>query len=120
MGWSKKARSSCLSFNNAAKGVLQQRFRQCRIVREVGERDLRLDHPELGEMAAGVRVLAEGRSEGVDLGQCEAVGLDIELPRDRQERLAAEEILREIDLALGSERQVGKVQACRTVRVVRT
>jgi hypothetical protein len=51
-------------------------------------------------MAAGVRVLrAEGRPEGVDLGQRQAVGLDIELPRDRQERLAAEEILREIDLA---------------------
>jgi len=46
------------------KGVLQQRFCQCRIVGEVGERDLRLDHPELGEVAAGVRVLgAEGRPE---------------------------------------------------------
>jgi len=26
-------------------------------LREVGERDLRLDHPELDEVAAGVRVL---------------------------------------------------------------
>jgi hypothetical protein len=35
---------------------------------QVGEGDLRLDHPELGEVAAGVRVLgAEGRAEGVDL-----------------------------------------------------
>ena len=51
----------------------RQRFRQCRDVREVGKRDLRLDHPELGEVAAGVRVLrAEGRPEGVDLGQREA------------------------------------------------
>ena len=58
---SKKAKSSCL----------QQPFRQARIVREVGERDLRLDHPELGEVEAGVRVLgAEVRPEGVDLGQC--------------------------------------------------
>jgi len=32
------------------------------MVREIGESDLRLDHPELGEVAAGVRVLgAEGR-----------------------------------------------------------
>ena len=69
------------------------------IVREVGKRDLRLDHPELGEVAAGIRVLrAEGRPEGVDIGQCQAIGLDVELPRDRQERLAAKEILREIDL----------------------
>ena len=62
-------------------------------------------------MAAGVRVLgAEGRPEVVDLGQCEAVGLDIELPRDRQERLAAKEILCEIDLAAGGARQVGEIQ----------
>ena len=53
------------------------------IVREVGEGDLRLDHPELGEVAAGVRVLGtEGRPEGVDLGQRQTVGLDIELARD--------------------------------------
>jgi hypothetical protein len=83
------------------EGVFQQTFRQCRIVREVGKGDLRLDHPELGEVAAGVRVLgAEGRPEGVDLGECQAVGFDIELPRHRQKRLAAKEILREIDLAL--------------------
>jgi hypothetical protein len=62
-------------------------------------------------VAAGVRVLgAEGRPEGVDLGQRQAVGLDIELPRHRQERLAAKEILREIDLALGGARQVGEIQ----------
>jgi hypothetical protein len=48
-------------------------------------------------VAAGVRILgAEGRTEGVDLGQRQAVGLDIELTRDRQERLAAKEILRAI------------------------
>ena len=71
---------------------------QSRLVRETGERDLRLDHPD-SEMAAGVRVIgAEGRPEGVDLGQCQPVGLEIELPRDRQECLAAEEILREIQL----------------------
>jgi hypothetical protein len=62
-------------------------------------------------VAGGVRVLgAEGRPEGVDLGQREAVGLDIELARDRQERLAAKEILREIDLALRGARQVSEIQ----------
>ena len=49
------------------------------MVREVGERDPRLDHPELGEVAAGVRVLgAEGRAEYADFGQREAIRLDIE------------------------------------------
>jgi hypothetical protein len=48
--------------------------------------------------------------KGVDLGKRQAVRLDVELPRDRQERLAAEEILREIDLALWCARQVGEVQ----------
>jgi hypothetical protein len=37
--------------------MLQQRFGEARVVRKIGERDLRLDHPELGEVAAGVRVL---------------------------------------------------------------
>jgi hypothetical protein len=63
--------------------------------------DLRLDHPELGEVAAGVRVFgAEGRPERINLGQRQAIGVDIELPRHRQERLAAEEIVREIHLAV--------------------
>jgi hypothetical protein len=53
---------------------------------------------------------SEGRPEGVDLGECQAVGLDVELPRDHQERLAAEEILREVDLALWGARQVGEIE----------
>ena len=90
---------------------LSKRFGEVRVVGEVGEGDLRLDHPELGEVAAGVRVLgAEGRPEGVDLGQREAVGLDVELAGDGEERLAAEEVLREVDLALGRARQVGEVE----------
>jgi hypothetical protein len=60
---------------------------------------------------AGVRVLGtEGRPEGVDLGERQAIGLDVELPRDRQERLAAKEILCEIDPALGCAREVGEIQ----------
>src|ERR1700730_614084 len=51
-----------------------------------------------------------GRPERVDLGEGEAVRLDIELARDRQERLAAKEILREIDPALLCVRQVGEIQ----------
>src|SRR5690242_735551 len=36
-----------------------------------------------------------------NVGERQAVGLDVELPRYRQERLAAEEILREIHLPCG-------------------
>jgi len=69
--------------------------------REIGKRDLGLDHPELCQVAPGVRILgAKGRPKGVDLGRCQAVGLDVELPRDRQKRLAAKEILSEIDLTV--------------------
>src|SRR5262249_10818662 len=90
---------------------LEQPLRQGRVVAKVGERDLWLDHPELGKVAAGVRVLgAERRPEGVDLGERETRGLDVELPRPRQERLAAEEILREIDLTLRRARQIGEVE----------
>ena len=110
MRWSKKARSSCLSFSNAAKVYFSKRFRQRRIVREAGECDLRLDHPELGEVAAGSSS-RRGRSvRKCRPWSCEAIRLDSELPRDRQKRLAAEEILPEIDLALGSARQVGEIQ----------
>ena len=101
----------CALLQQRLEGVLQQPLRQRRIVGEIGERDLRLDHPELGEVAAGVGVLgAERRPEGVDLAEREAVGLDVELPRHRQERLAAEEILGEIDLALRRARQVGEIE----------
>ena len=62
-------------------------------------------------MPAGVGVLGpERRPEGVDLAERQAVGLDVELPRHGEERLAAEEILREVDLALRRARQVGEIE----------
>ena len=63
---------------------------------QIAERHLRFHHPELREVAAGIRILgAESRAKGVDLAQRQTVPLDVELPRHGQERLAAEEILRE-------------------------
>ncbi len=65
---------------------------------QVGEGDLRLDHPELREVPARVGVLGpEGRPEGVDLRHGQAVGLHVELPGDRQEGRLAEEVLPEVD-----------------------
>ena len=47
---------------------------------EIAVGDLGLDHPELGEMAAGLRFFrAEGRAEAVDLAQRQRRGLDVEL-----------------------------------------
>ena len=81
-------------FEHRLRRELEKPFRQVGIVVQIGECDLGLDHPELGEMAGGVGVLgAERRAEGVDLGEREAVGLDVELARYGQERLAAEEVL---------------------------
>ena len=58
-----------------------------------------------------MRVLgAKGRPEGVHLRQREAVGLDVELPRHREEGLAPEEVLAEVDLAVRAARQVGEVE----------
>src|SRR5205085_11780008 len=75
-------------------------------------------------MAAGVGVLgAKRRPEGVDLGEREAVGLHVELARDGQERLAAEEVLRKIYLARGRAGEVCEIQRgdaeqrARTLRV---
>ena len=91
--------------------VLQQRLGERRVVGEIGERDLRLDHPELGQVPAGVGILgAERGAERVDLGQREAVGLDVELARHREKGLAAEEILRVVDLAGGVARQVHVIE----------
>ena len=68
---------------------------------QVAERHLRLDHVELGEVARRVRVLgAEGRAEGVDVGEREREDLRFQLPADREVGGLAEEVLREIGPAL--------------------
>ena len=91
--------SSGRSFSTASKDVLQERLGQVRVGREVGERDLRLDHPELGQVPRRVGFLgAERRAERVHLAHRQAIRLDVELARDGQERRPAEEVLREIDL----------------------
>ena len=69
------------------------------------ERHLRLDHPELGQVAAGVRVLGtEGGSEGVDVGHRQGGDLRLELAGHGEEGFAAEEVLLEVDRAFGLRR----------------
>ncbi|MNF78279.1 hypothetical protein D3C84_604550 [compost metagenome] len=91
--------------------VLQHGFGQGGVIFQIGEGYFRLHHPELGQVAAGVGVFgAEGRAEGVDLGQGAGIGLDVELTGDGQEGLLAEEVLVVIHLAFGRARQVFHVQ----------
>ncbi len=62
-------------------------------------------------MPAGVGVLgAEGGAERIDLRQREAVRLDVQLSGDGEEGLAPEEVLREVDPALGCAGQIHQVQ----------
>src|SRR5262249_1796660 len=54
---------------------------------ETGERHLGLDHPELGQMAARLRLLgAEGRPEDVDLAEGHRARLAVELAALREVR----------------------------------
>src|SRR5689334_24569333 len=62
-------------------------------------------------MAAGIRVLrAERRAERIDLRHRHAIGFDVELSGDGEERLAPEEVLAEVNFALGRARQIHEVE----------
>ena len=98
----KKAMSSPRSSSTARTDVLEEGLGQVGVGGQVGEGDLGLDHPELGQVAGGVGVLGpERRAERVHPAQGQAVGLDVELARDGQVRLPAEEVLGEVDLPSG-------------------
>jgi hypothetical protein len=95
---------------HGAEDVLEEVLGEVGVVGEVGEGDLRLDHPELGQVPAGVGVLgAEGGAEGVDPAHREAVGLDVELAGDGEAGLRAEEVLPKSTSPSGA-RRVGGVQ----------
>jgi hypothetical protein len=79
-----------------------------------GKGKFRFDHPEFGEMPAGVAVFGpERRSEGINLRQRAAVGLDVQLAADREKRLFAEEITGEVGAAVWRARNgvaVGEIE----------
>src|SRR4051812_7786439 len=67
--------------------IFDQVLRQRGVVSESREGDFRLDHPELGQVTAGVRILRTKRgAERIYVGEREAVGLDVELPGYGQKR----------------------------------
>ena len=87
------------AFQHVADDALEERLGQVHVVVELEEGHLRLDHPELGQVARRVGVLgAERRPEGV--APCPATGEDLrlELAADGQRSPLAEEVVRVVDL----------------------
>jgi L-asparaginase II len=75
-------------------------YSQRHVIAQVSEADLRLDHPELRQVASGVGVLgAKAGAEGVHVGERAGVGLHVELSGDGEAGAAAEEVLAEVHLA---------------------
>ena len=84
--------------STSREDAFQQPFGQFHVAPEVAKGHLRLDHPELGQVAGRVAVLgAEGRAEGVGLAQRAGERLGLELPADGQIGRPVEEVEREID-----------------------
>ena len=54
----KNVMSSGRALEHRAEDGLQERLGEVRVVGQIGEGDLRLDHPELGEVAARVEFSA--------------------------------------------------------------
>ena len=91
--------------------VPEARLGQVGVVGQVGEGDLGLDHPELGQVAGGVGVLGPERGpERVHPAHGQAVGLDVELAGDGEVGLPAEEVLGEVDSPPSSRGEVGQVE----------
>ena len=106
-----RARAPCSSaratLETALHEIRDEIFLQPHVVGRVVPRHLRLDHPELGEVAARLRLLgAEGRTEGVDLPERRGRGLAVELARLREVRVAFVEVLgREQTASLADRRR---------------
>ena len=98
-------------FEHGVDDELHHRLHALEIVVEVGERHLRLDHPELGGVALGVGVLgAERGAEGVHVAKGERKVFGVELAGHGQVRALAEKVLGEIDLAVGRARDIVEVE----------
>ena len=94
-----------------ADQVFEELLGQLHIVLQLVERHLRLDHPELGEVARRVGVLGTERgAEGVDPPQRQRAQLAFELARHGEVAGFAEEILRIVDLALLGTGQVVQIE----------
>ena len=81
------------------------------VVRQIGERHLRLDHPELRRVALGVGVLRpEGGAEGIHAAERHGEVLRVELAGHREVGPLAEEILRPVHAPVLEPGRIGHVQ----------
>ena len=86
---------------NVRDDILDHGLGQLHIILQIGEGDLRLDHPEFGGMAGGVGVLRpEGGAEGVDVAESHGKSFAVKLAGNGQVGGLAEEVLGVIDLAV--------------------
>ena len=91
--------------------VLQAVFRQLHVVLQVGERDLWLDHPELGQVPGRVAVLRPERGpKGVHLAQGHGPQFCLQLAAHRQVGFLAEEVLADVHRAVFGARRILDVQ----------
>ena len=92
---------------------LDELLGEVHVVVDVVEGHFGLNHPELGEVAWCIGVLgAECRAEGVDGSEGCGGQLSLELSGDGEAGLAAEEVLRVVDFAVGGAWEVVEVE-CR-------
>jgi hypothetical protein len=94
MRWSKNAMSSARSVSTSSKRYLSMSSASLASSARSAKAISGSIIQNSARCRLGVAVLgAEGRAEGVDPAQRLAVGLDVELPRDGEVGLAAEEVL---------------------------
>ena len=96
---------------HVANRVFQKLLGQLHVVFELVEGHLRLDHPELGQVARRVAVLgAKGWAEGVNLRERQGEDFSFELAADGEKSRLAEKILLPVDFAVGRARRLLQVQ----------
>ena len=93
--------------NDIADHFLGQRH----VVKQIGEGDFRLDHPEFRGVALGVALFrAEGRAEGIDVAEGGAEGFHVQLAGNRQAGGLAEKVLGKVHLSVLRAGRIGGVQ----------
>ena len=91
---------------DVSQAVLDIVFGTVHDVRQFSEAQLRLDHPELGQVAGGVAMLgSESWAESVNITHAAAVGLYIDLTTDSKEGWLSEEVSLVVELALFERNQ---------------
>ena len=110
----------CKEFNiigsmleSIAYAIFDEILCQLHIVVDVVERNLRLNHPELRQVARSVGILgAERRSERIDCAESRCSKLALKLSGNSKAGRLSEEILRIVHLALFVLRDVVEVKRC--------